>query len=120
MIILITGTSHVGKTALAQKLLEKYKYDGNYIVSFSFGVESTGKTKTITKNGIVLKSGNDVILPLTEDNKIFIELYDIVTDNLTTRKGDIQRAQMYLNRAKLLSQDEQNYEAINLLGVLKF
>ena len=26
MIILITGASHTGKTALAQKLLEKYKY----------------------------------------------------------------------------------------------
>ena len=26
MIILITGPSHVGKTALAQKLLEKYHY----------------------------------------------------------------------------------------------
>ena len=25
MIILITGASHTGKTALAQKLLEKYK-----------------------------------------------------------------------------------------------
>lgn len=26
MIILITGASHTGKTVLAQKLLEKYKY----------------------------------------------------------------------------------------------
>jgi len=26
MIILITGASHTGKTALAQQLLEKYKY----------------------------------------------------------------------------------------------
>ena len=26
MIILIAGASHTGKTALAQKLLEKYKY----------------------------------------------------------------------------------------------
>ena len=26
MIILITGASHTGKTILAQKLLEKYKY----------------------------------------------------------------------------------------------
>ena len=26
MIILITGASHTGKTALAQKMLEKYKY----------------------------------------------------------------------------------------------
>ena len=26
MVLLITGASHTGKTALAQKLLEKYKY----------------------------------------------------------------------------------------------
>lgn len=26
MIVLITGASHTGKTALAQKLLEKYKF----------------------------------------------------------------------------------------------
>ena len=26
MIVLITGASHTGKTLLAQKLLEKYKY----------------------------------------------------------------------------------------------
>ena len=26
MIVLITGASHTGKTVLAQKLLEKYKY----------------------------------------------------------------------------------------------
>ena len=56
------------------------------------------------------------LLPIFNDNKIFIELYDLITDNLTTRKGDIQRAQMYLKRAKLLTQDKQNYEAINLLG----
>ena len=26
MVVLITGASHTGRTALAQKLLEKYKY----------------------------------------------------------------------------------------------
>lgn len=54
------------------KRLSYVEDEGNYIVSFSDGVESTGKTKTITKNGIVLKSGNDVILPLNEENRIFI------------------------------------------------
>lgn len=54
------------------KRLSYVEDEGNYIVSFSDGVESTGKTKTITKNGIVLKSDNDVILPLNEENRIFI------------------------------------------------
>lgn len=54
------------------KRLSYKEDDGNFVVSFGDDVESIGKTKTITKNGTVLKCGNDVILPLTEDNKIFI------------------------------------------------
>ena len=59
--------------------LNRYRrmsYKGNkltgYTVSLSEGVESVGKSKSISKNGIELKKGNDLILPLTEDNKIFI------------------------------------------------
>lgn len=54
------------------KRLSYIEDEDNYIVSFSDGVESRGKTKTITKNGIVLKAGDDVILPLTEDNKTYV------------------------------------------------
>lgn len=65
-------THHIPYTYLNRYQRLGYEEDdGNYIVRFSDGVESMGKTKTITKNGIVLKSGNDVILPLTEDNKLF-------------------------------------------------
>ncbi|MBQ2758498.1 MAG: hypothetical protein IKJ88_08465 [Clostridia bacterium] len=65
-------THHIPYVYLNRCKRLSYKQDGeNYIVSFSDGVESTGKTKTITKNGIVLKTGNDVILPVTEDNEIF-------------------------------------------------
>ena len=59
--------------------LNRYKrlsYTGNsedgYVVTFSDGVETCGNSLSITKNGIELKKGYDVILPLTEDNKIFI------------------------------------------------
>lgn len=66
-------THHIPYIYLNRHKRLSYKEDdGNYIVSFSDGVESTGKTKSITKNGALLKQGNDVILPLTEDNKIFI------------------------------------------------
>ena len=51
-------------------------YKGNsrfgYTVTFSDSVISKAADRSITKNGIVLKKGNDVILPLTDDNKIFI------------------------------------------------
>ena len=59
--------------------LNRYKrlsYTGNgeegYVVTFSDGVETCGNELSITKNGIELKKGYDVILPLTEDNKTFI------------------------------------------------
>lgn len=48
------------------------EYEKKYTVNFSDGVVSKAEDLSITKNGIVLKKGNDVILPLTEDNKIFV------------------------------------------------
>lgn len=59
--------------------LNRYKrlnYCGNeadgYTVAFADGVESKGAEKTVTRNGVVIKKENDVIMPLTEDNKTFI------------------------------------------------
>jgi hypothetical protein len=73
-----------------------YKEDeGNFVVSFSDGVQSIGKNKTITKNGIVLKSGNDVILPLTEDNKIFVAYSE------NGRKGEWNIPDAELTNAKV-------------------
>ena len=43
-----------------------------YTVYFSEDVVTRAKDLSISKNGIVLKQGNDVILPLTEENKTFI------------------------------------------------
>lgn len=44
MIILITGASHTGKTALAQKLLEKYKYPYLSIDHLKMGLIRSGYT----------------------------------------------------------------------------
>ena len=44
MIILITGASHVGKTALAQKLLEKYHYPYLSIDHIKMGLIRSGQT----------------------------------------------------------------------------
>ena len=44
MIILITGASHTGKTALAQKLLEKYKYPYLSIDHLKMGLIRSGQT----------------------------------------------------------------------------
>ncbi len=48
------------------------EYEKKYTVKFADGVVSRAEDKSIAKNGIVLKQGNDVILPLTEDNKTFV------------------------------------------------
>ena len=44
MVIIITGTSHTGKTALAQKMLEKYKYPYLSIDHLKMGLIRSGKT----------------------------------------------------------------------------
>lgn len=45
MIILITGASHTGKTVLAQKLLEKYKYPYFSLDHLKMGLIRSGYTK---------------------------------------------------------------------------
>ena len=50
MIILITGASHTGKTALAQKLLEKYKYPYLSIDHLKMGLIRSGYTNLTPEN----------------------------------------------------------------------
>ncbi len=50
--------------------------DGSWTARFSDGVESRGSDRSITKNGIVVKRGGNVILPLTEDNRLYIAYSD--------------------------------------------
>ncbi len=48
------------------------EYEKKYTVFFSDGVVSRAADRSIAKNDMVLKTENDVILPLTEDNKTFV------------------------------------------------
>lgn len=48
------------------------EYEKKYTVNFADGVVSKAEDLSISKNRIILKKGNDVILPLTEDNKTFV------------------------------------------------
>lgn len=50
MIILITGASHTGKTHLAQKLLEKYKYPYLSLDHLKMGLIRSGYTKLTPKD----------------------------------------------------------------------
>lgn len=69
MIILITGASHVGKTQLAQKLLEKYKYP--YLSADHL------------KMGLI-RSGNTKLTPLSNDEKLAEYLWPIIREIIRT------------------------------------
>lgn len=51
MIILITGASHTGKTVLAQRLLEEYKYPYLSIDRLKMGLIRSGNTKLTPTSG---------------------------------------------------------------------
>ena len=59
----------------ARLTLEKLP-EGGYQVTHSDGVVSNGREHTIAKNGVMLKQGNTLVLPLTEDNRLFVAYSD--------------------------------------------
>ena len=69
MIILITGASHTGKTALAQKLLEKYKYPYLSIDHLKMGL---------------IRSGNTELTPISDDSNLTAYLWPIVREMIKT------------------------------------
>ncbi len=69
MIILITGASHTGKTALAQKLLEKYKYPYFSIDHLKMGL---------------IRSGNTGLTPTSKDSDLTEYLWKIVCEMIKT------------------------------------
>ena len=69
MIVLITGASHTGKTVLAQKLLEKYKYP-------YFSIDHL-------KMGLIC-SGNTTLTPLDNDELLTSYLWPIVREMIKT------------------------------------
>lgn len=69
MIILITGASHVGKTTLAQKLLEKYLYPYLSIDHLKMGL---------------IRSGNTTLTPICDDKVLTDYLWPIVCEMIKT------------------------------------
>ena len=69
MIILITGASHTGKTSLAQKLLEKYKYPYLSIDHLKMGLIRSGKTD---------------LTPISDDADLTDYLWPIVLEMIKT------------------------------------
>ena len=69
MVILITGASHTGKTALAQRLLEKYHYPYLSIDHLKMGL---------------IRSGNTSLTPLSDDAALTAYLWPIVREMIKT------------------------------------
>ena len=64
MIIIITGASHTGKTVLAQKVLEKYKYPYLSIDLLKMGLIRSGYTKLTPEDDEELK---DYLWPIVKE-----------------------------------------------------
>ena len=69
MIILLTGASHVGKTALAQKLLETYHYPYLSIDHLKMGL---------------IRSGHTNLTPMSDDADLTAYLWPIVREMIKT------------------------------------
>jgi len=69
MILIITGASHTGKTAFAQKLLERYKYPYLSIDHLKMGL---------------IRSGNTELTPMSDDSDLTAYLWPIVREMIKT------------------------------------
>lgn len=69
MIIIISGATHTGKTNLAQKLLEKYKYPYFSIDHLKMGL---------------IRSGNTLLTPYSSDEDLTSYLWPIVKEMIKT------------------------------------
>ncbi len=69
MIILITGASHAGKTALAQKLLEAYHFPYLSIDHLKMGL---------------IRSGHTNLTPMSDDGELTAFLWPIVCEMIKT------------------------------------
>ena len=69
MIVLLTGASHAGKTALAQKLLEKYKYPYLSIDHLKMGL---------------IRSGYTELTPESDDSALTAYLWPVVREIIKT------------------------------------
>ena len=69
MVVLITGASHTGKTALAQRLLEKYKYPYLSIDHLKMGL---------------IRSGHTALTPESDDGLLTDYLWPIVREMIKT------------------------------------
>lgn len=102
MIILITGASHTGKTVLAQKLLEKYKYPYLSIDHLKMGL---------------IRSGNTKLTPMSDDSELTEYLWPIVSE---MTKTTIENKQNLTIEGCYIPFDWEKYFAKEYLNNIKY
>lgn len=102
MIILITGASHTGKTVLAQKLLEKYKYPYLSIDHLKMGL---------------IRSGNTKLTPMSDDSELTEYLWPIVSEMIKTA---IENKQNLTIEGCYIPFDWEKYFAKEYLNNIKY
>ena len=90
MIVLISGASHTGKTALAQRLMEKYQYPYFSIDHLKMGL---------------IRSGNTDLTPMSDDEALTVYLWPIVREMIKTA---IENAQNLIVEGCYIPFDWQN------------
>lgn len=102
MVILITGASHTGKTALAQKCLEKYHYPYLSIDHLKMGL---------------IRSGNTQLTSESDDDKLTEYLWPIICEIIKTA---IENNQNLIVEGCYIPYDWQKYFDINYLKNIKY
>lgn len=102
MIVLITGASHTGKTALAQKLLEKYKYPYLSIDHLKMGL---------------IRSRNTELTPTSEDAELTDYLWPIICEMIKTA---IENKQNLIVEGYYIPFDWEQYFTKEYLNNIKY
>ncbi|MBQ7276925.1 MAG: adenylate kinase [Bacilli bacterium] len=102
MIYMITGASHTGKTLLAQKLLEKYKYPYLSIDHLKMGL---------------IRSGNTNLTALSNDEELTSYLWPIVANIIKTA---IENKQNLIVEGCYVPFDYNKYFENNYLKEIKY
>lgn len=101
MIIIITGASHTGKTVLAQKMLEKYKYPYLSIDHLKMGL---------------IRSGNTDLTPC-DDKELTDYLWPIVSEMIKTA---IENKQNLIVEGCYIPSDWRSYFGGEYLSQIRF
>lgn len=102
MIILITGASHTGKTAHAQRLLEKYKYPYLSMDHLKMGL---------------IRSGNATLTPLSDAQALTDFLWPIVCEMIKTA---VENKQNLIVEGCYIPFDWSNYFEDEYLSNIKY